>query len=72
MAGRGERAIAYRGTLVRVEAFGRPKTAAQNAFTARCRTLLGPTAGKLTNRSTFADVVQAYLRWFESEVTKGE
>jgi integrase len=60
------------GDLVRVEASGRSKTATQNAFTARCRTLLGPTAGKLTNRSTFADAAQAYLRWLDGEVTKGE
>lgn len=44
------------GELIRVEAFGRSKIAAQNAFTARCRLLLGPTAGKLTTRSTFAEV----------------
>lgn len=59
------------GELVRVEAQGKSKTAAQNAFTARCRKLLGPGAVKLNNRSTVGEASEFYLRWLDAEEAKG-
>ena len=60
------------GELVRVEAWGKSKTAAQNAFTTRCRELLGPDAVSLSNRSKFADVVNVYRRWLLEQEADGE
>lgn len=59
------------GRLVRVEAWGKSKTAAQNAFTARCRELLGPDAINLSSRSLFADAADLYLRWLDEQIADG-
>lgn len=56
------------GALVRVEASGASKTAASNAFTKRCRDLLGPRATRLTARSRLADAAELYLVWLDSQV----
>lgn len=60
------------GTSKRVEAWGKSRTAAQNAFTTRCRELLGPDAATLSNRTLFGILATVYARTLDEQEVNGD